>query len=36
VDFFLAHRSSYGNVPSLEEAKAAFRAEYHALKGRTG
>ena len=36
VDFFLAHRSSYGHVLSLEEVKAAFQKEYRALKGRTG
>jgi hypothetical protein len=30
VSFDLTHRKSYGHVASLDEAKAAFRAEYEA------
>jgi hypothetical protein len=33
VSFQLTRRKSYGNVASLDEAKAAFRAEYEAWKG---
>jgi hypothetical protein len=32
VSFQLTRRKSYGNAPSLDEAKAAFRAEYEAWK----
>jgi hypothetical protein len=28
VDFMLTGRKSYGNAPTLDEAKGAFRAEY--------
>jgi hypothetical protein len=31
--FQLTGRKSYGNAPTLEEAKAAFRAEYLTWKG---
>jgi hypothetical protein len=30
VDFQLTGRKSYGHAPTLDEAKAAFRAEYEA------
>jgi hypothetical protein len=30
VSFDLTHRNSYGRAKSLDEAKAAFRAEYEA------
>jgi hypothetical protein len=30
VDFQITGRSSYGHVSTLDEAKAAFRAEYEA------
>jgi hypothetical protein len=33
VDFFLTYRSRYGHAPTLEEAKAALRAEYEKWKG---
>ena len=33
ASFLLTNRKSYGHVASLEEAKAAFRAEYKAWKG---
>jgi hypothetical protein len=36
VSFQITKRKSYGYATSLEEAKAAFRAEYLALKRRTG
>jgi hypothetical protein len=33
VSFYLSHRKSYGYAtPSLDEAKAAFRAEYQTWK----
>jgi hypothetical protein len=34
VDFQITSRKSYGHVPTLDEAKAAFRAEYEAWKAR--
>jgi len=33
VSFQPTRRKRYGNVASLDEAKAAFRAEYEAWKG---
>jgi hypothetical protein len=33
VSFQLTGRKSYGYAPTLEEAKAAFRAQYLAWKG---
>jgi hypothetical protein len=33
VSFLLTNRKSYGHAASLDEAKAAFRAEYLARKG---
>jgi hypothetical protein len=33
VSFMITKRKSYGRATSLEEAKAAFRAEYEAWKG---
>jgi hypothetical protein len=36
VSFELTDHKSYGHTPSIEEAKAAFRAEYLAFKGRAG
>jgi hypothetical protein len=36
VSFQLTGRKSYGHVSSLDEAKAAFRAEYSAWKNRAG
>jgi hypothetical protein len=36
VDFQLTGRKSYGHAVSLEEAKAAFRAEYEKWKGTVG
>jgi hypothetical protein len=33
VSFRVIKRKSYGYAPSLEDAKAAFRAEYQAGKG---
>jgi hypothetical protein len=33
VSFQLTGRKSYGRAESLEEAKAAFRAEHEAWKG---
>ena len=33
VDFFLTRRKSYGDALTLDEAKAAFRAEYEAWRG---
>jgi hypothetical protein len=36
VSFQLTRRKSYGHVPSLEEAKAAFRAEYEAWRRTNG
>jgi hypothetical protein len=33
VSFQLTGRKSYGHVSTLEEAKAAFRAEYERWKG---
>ena len=33
VSFQLTGRKSYGHAASLDEAKAAFRAEYEAWKG---
>jgi hypothetical protein len=33
VSFQLTGRKSYGHDPSLDEAKAAFRAEYNTWKG---
>jgi hypothetical protein len=35
VSFQVTKRKSYGYATSLEEAKAAFRAEYEAWKGTT-
>jgi hypothetical protein len=32
VSFQLTGRKSYGHVPTLDEAKAAFRAEYEKWK----
>jgi hypothetical protein len=34
VDFALTNRKSYGHAASLDEAKAAFKAEYEAWRGR--
>jgi hypothetical protein len=34
VSFQLTGRKSYGNVTSLDEAKAAFKAEYESWKNR--
>jgi hypothetical protein len=36
VDFQITGRKSYGHVATLEEAKAAFRAEYAAWKSSAG
>jgi hypothetical protein len=36
VDFQLTHHISYGYVPTLEEAKAAFRTAYLAWSTRAG
>jgi hypothetical protein len=36
ISFELTRKRSYGNVMSLEEAKAAFRAEYEAWQRETG
>jgi hypothetical protein len=36
VDFQITGRKSYGHAPSLEEAKAAFRAEYEAWRRTNG
>jgi hypothetical protein len=36
VSFQLTGRKSYGHAASLDEAKAAFKAEYKARKTRTG
>jgi hypothetical protein len=33
VSFQLTGKKSYGHAPSLEEAKAAFKAEYETWKG---
>jgi hypothetical protein len=33
VSFQLTGRKSYGDAPTLDEAKAVFRAEYEAWKG---
>jgi hypothetical protein len=36
VSFDLTHRKSYGYAPSLDEARAAFRAEYEAWTNKNG
>jgi hypothetical protein len=36
VSFQLTGRKSYGHAPTLDEAKAAFRAEYGAWQSRAG
>jgi hypothetical protein len=36
VDFNITNRKSYGRAKSLDEAKAAFRAEYEAWQRETG
>jgi hypothetical protein len=36
VSFQLTGRKSYGHVPTLDAAKAAFRAEYEAWKSCAG
>jgi hypothetical protein len=36
VSFDLIHRNSYRRAKSLDEAKAAFRAEYEAWQRETG
>jgi hypothetical protein len=36
VSFQLTGRESYGNVPTLEEAKAAVKGEYEKWKGTEG
>jgi hypothetical protein len=36
VSFDLTHRNSYGRAKSLDEAKAAFRAEYLAWQREAG
>jgi hypothetical protein len=36
VSFQLTGRKSYGDAPSLDDAKAAFRAEYEAWQREIG
>jgi hypothetical protein len=36
VDFQITGRKSYGHASTLDDAKAAFRAEYEAWKGANG
>jgi hypothetical protein len=36
VSFLLTNRKSYGHAPTLDAAKAAFKAEYEAWKSCTG
>ena len=36
VSFRLTNRTSYGHASTLDDAKAAFKAEYEAWQSRTG
>jgi hypothetical protein len=36
VSFQLTNRKSYGHAPTLDDAKAAFKAEYEAWQSHAG